>query len=57
MDDLNDSDFIDNYNTHNSNREDKSFVMGLINNIRNDANPVSRIQLEECNKLWKRYER
>ena len=38
-----------------SNREDKSFVMGLINNIRNDANPISRIQLEECNKLWKRY--
>ena len=40
------------------NKSDKDFVIGLINNIRNGTNlPVSRIQLEECNKLWKRYER
>ena len=39
-------------------RSDKDFVIGLINNIRNGTNlPVSRIQLEECNKIWKRYER
>ena len=41
-----------------SNKSDKDFVIGLINNIRNGTNlPVSRIQLEECNKIWKRYER
>ena len=40
------------------NKSDKDFVIGLINNIRNGTNlPVSRIQLEECNKIWKRYER
>ena len=40
------------------NKSDKDFVIGLINNIRNGTNlPVARIQLEECNKLWKRYER
>ena len=38
-----------------SNREDKSFVMGLINNIRNDASPTSKIQMIECNRLWKKY--
>ena len=38
-----------------SNKSDKDFVMGLINNIRNGVNPVSKIQLEECNKIWKRY--
>ena len=38
------------------NKSDKDFVIGLINNIRNGTNlPVSRIQLEECNKIWKRY--
>ena len=37
-------------------KTDKDFVIGLINNIRNETNlPVSRIQLEECNKIWKRY--
>ena len=37
-------------------KSDKDFVIGLINNIRNGTNlPVSRIQLEECNKIWKRY--
>ena len=40
------------------NKSDKDFVIGLINNIRNGTNlPVSRIQLEECNKIWRRYER
>ena len=39
-----------------SNKSDKDFVIGLINNIRNGTNlPIARIQLEECNKLWKRY--
>ena len=39
-------------------KSDRDFVIGLINNIRNGTNlPVSRIQLEECNKIWKRYER
>ena len=38
------------------NKSDKDFVIGLINNIRNGTNlPVSRIQLEECNRIWKRY--
>ena len=38
------------------NKSDKDFVIGLINNIRNGTNlPIARIQLEECNKLWKRY--
>ena len=37
-------------------RYDKDFVMGLINNIRNGSNPISKMQLEECNKLWRKYE-
>ena len=37
-------------------KTDKDFVIGLINNIRNGTNlPVSRIQLEECNKIWTKY--
>ena len=37
-------------------KSDKDFVIGLINNIRNGTNlPIARIQLEECNKIWKRY--
>ena len=37
-------------------KTDKDFVIGLINNVRNKTNlPVSRIQLEECNKLWRKY--
>ena len=39
-----------------SNKSDKDFVMGLINNIRNGSNPISKMQLEECNKLWRKYE-
>ena len=42
--------------TMTGNKSDKDFVIGLINNIRNGTNlPIARIQLEECNKLWKRY--
>ena len=36
-------------------RSDKDFVMGLINNIRNGSNPISKMQLEECNKIWRKY--
>jgi hypothetical protein len=36
-------------------RSDKDFVMGLINNIRNGSNPISKMQLEECNKMWRKY--
>ena len=38
-----------------SNKSDKDFVMGLINNIRNGSNPISKMQLEECNKIWRKY--
>ena len=35
--------------------DDRSFVIGLIHNIRKrDTNP-SKIQLEECNKIWSKY--
>ena len=46
----------DAYNSgRNTDKSDKDFVIGLINNIRNGRNlPVSRIQLEECNKIWKK---
>ena len=36
-------------------RGDKEFVMGLINNIRKGSNPISKIQMVECNRLWKVY--
>jgi len=37
------------------NKSDKDFVIGLIHNIRKrDENP-SKIQLEECNKIWSKY--
>ena len=37
------------------NISDKDFVIGLIHNIRKrDRNP-SKIQLEECNKIWSKY--
>ena len=37
-------------------RIDKDFVVGLIHNIRKrDENP-SKIQMEECNKIWSKYE-
>ena len=37
-------------------KSDKDFVIGLIHNIRKrDRNP-SKIQLEECNKIWRKYE-
>ena len=37
-------------------KSDKDFVMGLIHNIRKREQDPSKIQLEECNKLWKKYE-
>jgi hypothetical protein len=37
-------------------KDDKSFVIGLIHNIRKREQSPSKIQLEECNKLWKKYE-
>jgi len=36
-------------------RSDKDFVMGLINNIRIKEEKPSKIQLEECNKIWRKY--
>ena len=36
-------------------RSDKDFVMGLINNIRKRGELPSKIQLEECNKIWRKY--
>ena len=39
-----------------SNKSDKDFVMGLINNIRKNEENPSKIQLEECNKIWRKYE-
>ena len=36
-------------------KSDKDFVMGLINNIRKREENPSKIQLEECNKIWKKY--
>ena len=37
------------------NKSDKDFVMGLINNIRKKEENPSKIQLEECNKIWREY--
>ena len=36
-------------------KDDKEFVIGLIHNIRKREQDPSKIQLEECNKLWKKY--
>ena len=36
-------------------KSDKDFVMGLINNIRIKEEKPSKIQLEECNKIWRKY--
>ena len=36
-------------------RSDKDFVMGLINNIRIKEENITKIQLEECNKIWRKY--
>ena len=36
-------------------RSDKDFVMGLINNIRKRGENPSKIQLEYCNKIWRKY--
>ena len=36
-------------------RYDKDFVMGLINNIRIKEENITKIQLEECNKIWRKY--
>ena len=38
-----------------SNKSDKDFVMGLINNIRIKEENITKIQLEECNKIWRKY--
>ena len=39
-----------------SNKSDKDFVMGLINNIRNGSNPISKVQMVECNRIWRKYD-
>jgi len=36
-------------------KSDKDFVIGLINNIRKREQDPSKIQLEECNKIWNKY--
>ena len=38
-----------------TNKSDKDFVMGLVHNIRKREQDPSKIQLEECNKLWSKY--
>ena len=37
-------------------KDDKEFVIGLIHNIRKREQNPSKIQLEECNKLWSKYD-
>ena len=34
---------------------DKAYTQGLINNIRRSGDNPSKIQLEECNKIWRKY--
>ena len=47
----------DAYNSgRNTDKSDKDFVMGLIHNIRKREQNPSKIQLEECNRLWSKYE-
>ena len=36
-------------------KSDKDFVMGLIHNIRKRGDYPSKIQLEECNEIWRKY--
>ena len=36
-------------------KSDKDFVMGLIHNIRKKGDYPTKIQLEECNKIWRKY--
>ena len=36
-------------------KSDKDFVIGLINNIRKRNENPTKIQLEECNKIWRKY--
>ena len=36
-------------------KSDKDFVIGLIHNIRKREQNPSKIQLEECNKIWRKY--
>jgi len=42
-------------NRYEDNKSDKDFVMGLIHNIRKRDDNPSKIQLEECNKIWNKY--
>ena len=35
---------------------DKAFVIGLINNLKQRDDYPLKIQLEECNKIWRKYE-
>ena len=37
-------------------KSDKEFVIGLIHNIRKRNDHPTKIQLIECNKIWKKYE-
>ena len=37
-------------------KSDKDFVIGLIHNIRKRQQNPSRIELEECNKIWRKHE-
>ncbi len=36
-------------------KSDKDFVMGLVHNIRKRGDYPTKIQLEECNKIWRKY--
>ena len=38
------------------NKSDKDFVMGLVHNIRKRGDYPTKIQLEECNRIWRKYE-
>ena len=39
-----------------SNKSDKEYVQGQINKLRGGGK-LYKIHMEECNKIWKRYER
>ena len=38
-------------------KSDKDFVIGLLNNLKQRDDYPLKIQLEECNKIWRKYER